>query len=85
MGGGVGVFSWSKIVGIGDVGSDGVVVVGLGMVELEHAVSAMVRMRYIQEDFFNVENLMRSLTRRACPEPLGFARDLRRCRRAHSG
>jgi len=55
--GGVGVFSRSMIVGIGDVGSGGVVVTGLGMVEPEHAVSAMVRVRYIQEDSFNVENL----------------------------
>jgi hypothetical protein len=53
------------IVGIGDVGSGGVVAAGLGMVEPEHAVSAIVRVRYIQEDFFNVESLMRSLTRRA--------------------
>jgi len=51
------------IVGIGDVGSGGVVIAGLGMVGLEHAVSAMVRVRYIQEDFFNVENLVRSLAR----------------------
>ena len=51
------------IVGVGDVGSGGDVVTGLCMVDPEHAVSAMVRVIYIQEDFFNVENLMGSLTR----------------------
>ena len=65
MGGGEGVVSWSMMVGIGDVGSGGVVVTGFGMVESEHAVSAMVRVRNIQGVFFNVENLLRSLTRRA--------------------
>jgi len=42
------------VVGIGDVGSGGVVVARLDMVEPEHAVSAMVRVRYIQEDFISI-------------------------------
>ena len=65
VGGGEGVVSWSMMVGIGDVGSGGVVVTGFGMVESEHAVSAMVRVRNIQGVFFNVKNLIRSLIRRA--------------------